>query len=111
MTRQSRVMTKPSKPDKHAAWFNRGLILQRLGRYDDAIISYDRVLKIEPENAFALYNKAKCYALQNNVALAIESLAQAIALDPRVRENAKSDADFDTIRGNALFQALLESPT
>ena len=99
------------RPDDHEAWYNRGLMLQRLGRYDNAIISYDQALKIEPEDVFALYTKANCHALQNNVALAIESLAQAIALDPRAREEAKSDADFDTIRGNALFQALLESPT
>jgi len=99
------------KPDKHEAWSNRGLMLQKLGHYDNAIISYDQALKIEPEYSYALYNKANCYALQDNVALAIESLAQAIAFDPILREKAKSDADFDTIRGNALFQALLESPT
>ena len=99
------------KQNDHVAWYNRGLVLQKLGHYDNAIISYDQALKIEPENSYTLYHKANCYALQNNVALAIESLAQAIALDPRAREEAKSDADFDTIRGNDLFQALLESPT
>ena len=98
------------KPDKHEAWLYRGAILQELGRYDDAIVSYDLVLKIELENSFALYGKANCYSLQNNVALAIDCLQQAIALDPELREGAKSDVDFDTIRGNDLFQALLAAP-
>jgi len=98
------------KPDDHEAWLYRGAILQELGRYDDAIVSYDLVLKIELENSFALYGKANCYSLQNNVALAIDCLQQAIALEPELREGAKSDVDFDPIRGNDLFQALLAAP-
>jgi tetratricopeptide (TPR) repeat protein len=29
------------KPDYHQAWFNRGVALGNLGRYEEAIASYD----------------------------------------------------------------------
>jgi Flp pilus assembly protein TadD len=33
------------KPDYHAAWNNRGIVLANLGRYEDAITSYDKALQ------------------------------------------------------------------
>jgi Tfp pilus assembly protein PilF len=85
------------KPDKHEAWNNRGVALADLGRIKEAIASYDNALKIKPDHANAYYNKACAYALQENIDLAIENLKQAMNLDSKYLEMAKTDTDFDKI--------------
>ena len=64
---------------------------------------------MKPDNAKAFYNKACSYAMQGDVEQAIENLQQAINLSPdEYREMAKSDLDFDSIREDERFQALLQ---
>ena len=98
------------KPDLHEAWYNRGVALGNLGRYEEAIASYDRAVEIKPDYASAWYNKACCYGLQNQLEPALIHLQQAIILDPKYREMAKTDTDFDLLRDHPQFQALLINP-
>ncbi|TRU59710.1 MAG: tetratricopeptide repeat protein [Microcystis aeruginosa Ma_QC_C_20070823_S13] len=95
------------KPDYPDTWDNRGYVLTCMGRYKDALESCDRAIKINPNYANAYYNKAVCYGLQNNVELAIENLQRAINLDVKYQDMAKTDQDFEQIRGDERFQRLL----
>ena len=95
------------KPDYHQAWDNRGYVLTCMGRYKDALESCDRAIKINSNYANAYYNKACCYGLQNNVELAIENLQRAINLDVEYQDMAKTDKDFEQIRGDERFQSFL----
>jgi tetratricopeptide (TPR) repeat protein len=95
------------KPDYDAAWYNRGVALSDLGRKEEAIASYDQALEIKPDKHEAHYNKACCYGLQKQIDLAIATLQQAIVLDSECREWAKTDSDFDGIRSDDRFQALI----
>ncbi len=96
------------KPDDHNALYSKGFALGNLGRYEEAIAAYDQALAIKPDKHEALYNKACCYALQSDADAAITWLQKAIDLSPdRYREMAKTDSDFDTIRSDSRFQALL----
>ncbi|MCA2505930.1 MAG: tetratricopeptide repeat protein [Microcystis sp. M54BS1] len=95
------------KPDYPDAWNNRGIALHNLGRFEQAIASWDRAIKINSNDANAYYNKACCYGLQNNVELAIENLQRAINLDVEYQDMAKTDKDFDQIRGDERFQSFL----
>jgi len=95
------------KPDFHEAWYNRGNALGNLGRLEQAIASYDRALEINSNYANTYYNKACCYGLQNNVELAIENLQRAINLDVKYQDMAKTDKDFEQIRGDERFQSFL----
>ncbi len=97
------------KPDYHEAWYNRGVALLNLGRIEEAIASFDKAIEIKPDNANAFYNKACTYALQSQIELALENLQQAINLNPdESRQIAKTDSDFDSIRSDNRFQALIE---
>jgi tetratricopeptide (TPR) repeat protein len=97
------------KPDDHQAWNNRGIALGNLGRFEEAIAAYDQALKFKPDEPNNWYNKACAYALHGNIALAIENLQQAISLNPEeYREMAKTDSDFDNIRADERFQALIQ---
>ena len=95
------------KPDDPDAWDNRGYVLTCMGRYKDALESCDRAIKINSNYANAYYNKACCYGLQNNVELAIENLQRAINLDVEYQDMAKTDKDFEQIRGDERFQSFL----
>jgi tetratricopeptide (TPR) repeat protein len=95
-------------PEEADAWYNRGIALEKLQRYEEAIASFDKAIQIQSDFPYAWYNKACCYALQGNVPLAIETLQQAINLDPdKFREQAKTDSSFDTIQENQLFKNLI----
>jgi tetratricopeptide (TPR) repeat protein len=98
-------------PDLHEAWNNRGISLSNLGRYEEAIASYDKAIEFKPDKHEAIYNKACAYALQNQLTPALEHLKQAIELNPEHnRTLAQTDSDFDSIRDNEQFQALLSDP-
>ncbi|HCF26844.1 MAG TPA: hypothetical protein DEV81_06470, partial [Cyanobacteria bacterium UBA11049] len=68
----------------------------------------DKAIQLNSNYVLAWYNKACCYAEQNNADLAIENLQQAIALAPdRFIKLAKTDSSFDSIRENPLFKQLV----
>jgi tetratricopeptide (TPR) repeat protein len=39
---------------------NKGIVLIKLGYYNEAILIFDRILAIEPNNVIGLYNKGVC---------------------------------------------------
>ena len=97
------------KPDYHEAWNNRGNALGNLGRLEEAIASYDKALEFKPDDTSAFYNKACCYALHSQIDQAIHNLEKAINLNPdKYREMAKTDSDFDSMRSDTRFQALIQ---
>jgi tetratricopeptide (TPR) repeat protein len=72
------------------------------------VSSYDEALDIEPDDEYAWYNQACCYALLGNTERAIASLQEAITLNPEEYQTlAKTDPDLNNLRDNKQFQALL----
>ncbi|MBD2436253.1 tetratricopeptide repeat protein [Nostoc sp. FACHB-110] len=91
-------------------WTNQGIILARAGRYQEAMASCEKALQLKPDDESGYYGKACCYALQGNIELAIENLQKAININSsRCRREAKRNPDFDSIREDARFQALLQA--
>jgi eukaryotic-like serine/threonine-protein kinase len=61
-----------------------GLALRGDGMYDEALAQFNRALKLNPANAAILYNhRARVYHYQNQLELAGDELAKALALEPR----------------------------
>jgi tetratricopeptide (TPR) repeat protein len=90
---------------------NLGIILLRLQRPAEAQTSFETALTIYPNYPDAHYGLACAYALQNQLAPTLEHLKQAIELNPNhYRTLAQTDSDFDSIRDNEQFQALLSDP-
>lgn len=94
------------KPDHYRAWFIRAVALSNLGKYEEAIASYDKGLHYKPDDYDAWYNKACIYGLQGDVPLAVKNFKQAIKLNPKYKDRANSDKDFDLIREHPEFQQL-----
>lgn len=81
-----------------------------LGKYEQAIYSYDQAIAIKPEcSAGVHYYKACCFALQGLGQLTIENLQRSIAMNPeKYRERAKYNSDFDNIHKDEGFESFIQ---
>jgi tetratricopeptide (TPR) repeat protein len=87
---------------------NRGIILARAGRYTEALADCEQAIKQDPKHESGYYGKACCYALQGEIGQAIDNLQKAIDIAPRrSRSEAKHNPDFDSIRDDERFRALM----
>ena len=76
------------------------------GDYDD-VIARGRVTLEAAGYGTPLYNLACCEALSGRSENAIEHLRAAIELRPSLRDNAKEDSDFDSLRDEPAFRELV----
>ncbi len=88
------------------AYANRGWSSAMLGRYDQAISDYNQAIAIEKAPGF-YYNGASIHALFGHTEEACNWLKTAIDSDPKYREFARTDLNFDSIRNEPCFQALM----
>ena len=49
------------EPEHAYAWYNKGLSLSKLGKYEDGIKSYDKALEIKLNYAEAWHGKANAF--------------------------------------------------
>ncbi|MBD3188431.1 tetratricopeptide repeat protein [Candidatus Bathyarchaeota archaeon] len=89
------------------------------GKHEDAERDYTEALEIRrelatkspgcyrPDVAMVLFNIACLHARQENVDVAIKYLSQAIEIEETLRGEVRDDADFDAIRDNFRFKALI----
>jgi len=96
------------KPQEVVLRANRGIILARAGRYTEALAECEQAIKQNPKHESGYYGKACCYALQGDIGQAIDNLQKAIDIAPRrSRSEAKHNPDFDSIRDDERFRALM----
>jgi tetratricopeptide (TPR) repeat protein len=87
---------------------NRGIIFARAGRYIEALAECEEAIKQNPKHESGYYGKACCYARQGEIEQAIDNLQKAIDIAPRFsRSEAKHNPDFDSIRDDERFRALM----
>jgi quercetin dioxygenase-like cupin family protein len=77
------------------------------GRYAEAVDGGREVVQAHPEYAGLFYNLACCESLAGRTADAIEHLRLAIDKSERFRSFAAGDSDFDPIRDEPAFRALV----
>ncbi|MBW4484532.1 MAG: tetratricopeptide repeat protein [Tildeniella torsiva UHER 1998/13D] len=96
------------KPDDFSSWDSKGYALAKAERFSEAVKCFDKAIETNPQYANAIYNKAFAVSRTHNLDEALELLQRAIALDPKYRNMARTDTDFDPIRADERFQALVE---
>ena len=111
-------LTKEQKEKMIFSIFNFGNVIHELehyieavvGKWDEAIASYEKAIQFKPDDHPAWYNKAICYSEKNEIDLAIESWEQAINLNPQYRERAKTNPSFDKMKSDRRFERLIQAP-
>lgn len=98
---------KPGVPHEPSAWeaMFAAAPASRIGDWGEAIRISEEALAEQPDNPGLLYNLA-CFESRGGKPLqALEHLNRAIELDPKWREYAATDTDFDPIRREPGFPA------
>lgn len=75
--------------------------------YDKAIELMQKVLRIEPDNAAAIYDLACFLSLKGEREDALRNLKRALELDPKLKGLAKGDRDLDNLRELKEFKELI----
>ncbi len=97
-----------SSPDNS---LNIGAVLLLLDRFDEAGDRFKDYLARNPGDAQARYLVASNYAMRGFVQPAIANLSRAIALDEKVRRNARTDPNFAPLNEFPAYQRILSTDT
>ena len=90
------------------ARFNKALNYELYGEYDNALTWYDKALEVE-DYVWSYYGKASIYGRRGDVESTIKYLKIAISMDSSVKDEAKTESDFDNVRDSKEFQDLINN--
>jgi tetratricopeptide (TPR) repeat protein len=81
---RSEIIIKPIKDEMSQALIlnNKGVVLSRLGRYDEAIDAYDRALNINPDYSIVWNNKGVVLSRLGRYEEAIDAYDRALSINP-----------------------------
>ena len=97
----------PGAPDRPHLHHTLGWILYKQERYSEALNAFDVALRHSPDNAEYLYHASLAAVKNGATPQALAYLAQAIKQDARWIETARTQREFDAIRFQAGFRALV----
>jgi len=106
---ESRLRTESILPRDADSLYDRGVIELNRGEYVAAQEMFERALKREPEAAHIHYGLAATRARLGSIDLALESLKQALDLQPSLRVRAQHDHDLNPLRNDPDFDRLIFS--
>jgi tetratricopeptide (TPR) repeat protein len=86
---------------------NYGVFLHNRGEFDEALKSLRQAAEIHPRNENVLYCLAATSARAGDTDSALKALRSAISVSPETRALARRDSDFDVLREDDEFNALV----
>jgi Tfp pilus assembly protein PilF len=99
-----RAAYKPKGFDELLAY---GVFLHNRGEFEEALRSLRQAADLQPKNENALYCLAATSARAGDNASALKALRSAIAVSAETRAQARRDTDFDGLREDDEFNALV----
>jgi tetratricopeptide (TPR) repeat protein len=95
-------------PDDYMARFNKALSLELYKHYDEALVWYQKALEVaKGQGEWSYYGIASIYGRRGNVADTVTYLKLAIDINPDIREEAKSESDFNPVKNSKEFKQLI----
>ena len=104
---QRATSRKPAPPKTFEEMLNYGVVLHNRGEFDQAVKYLRQAVAKHPRNEHALYCLAAAQARSGEAEAALKALRSAITANPTSRNQARRDPDFEPLRGEAEFQALV----
>jgi tetratricopeptide (TPR) repeat protein len=101
---------KAPRPRTFEEVLNYGVVLHNRGEFTQAVKYLRQAVDKHPRNEHALYCLAAAQARAGEAEAAVKALRSAIQANPAARTQARQDPDFDTLRGQEGFLALV-APT
>jgi tetratricopeptide (TPR) repeat protein len=86
---------------------NYGVFLHNRGEFEEALKSLRQAAEIHPKNENVQYCLAATAARAGDTDSALKALRAAISASPETRGQAKRDPDFDVLREDDEFNALV----
>lgn len=97
------IKLDPKRPD---VWGMKAGVLAKLGKFDEALIFENKGIELMPDNPFGIYNRACIYCLKGDKANALADLKKAFELNPSLKQHARGDEDFKSLRDDEDFKNL-----
>jgi tetratricopeptide (TPR) repeat protein len=102
------IERRPSfRPRTFEDFLNYGVYHHNRGEFQEALRYLHQAAEIHPKNEHVLYCLAAACARSGDTAAALRSLRSAILANPASRAQARSDTDFDALREDDEFIALV----
>jgi tetratricopeptide (TPR) repeat protein len=101
---------KPARPRTFEELLNYGVVLHNRGEFTQAVKYLRQAVDKHPRNEHALYCLAAAQARAGEAEAAVKALRSAILANPASRTQARQDPDFEALRGQEGFVALV-APT
>ena len=95
------------KPKTFDEVLHQGVYLHNRGEYDEALKLLRQAAEMQPRSDHAQYCLAATSARAGDTASALRALKQAVELGAQNRTQARSDSDFDALREDEEFAALV----
>jgi tetratricopeptide (TPR) repeat protein len=85
----------------------KGMVLAGLGRHADAIKAFSRANRLQQGDAETLYCLSRLYAATTDKDRALRTLSMSVNIDSGYKEIAKTDKEFECLRGDGAFTDLV----
>lgn len=116
--------SKEMAPAIATAYVNRGLILKERENHVAAISDFDKAIRVDPANKWALYHRANEYEQKGDLPAALADITKAMQLEPKngnflveqgvilllMGKDKEAQADFDVLlqSDRALWQKRID---
>ncbi len=94
-------------PRDSGIWINLAYIRRRTQSVEAAAETLQHAFDANPRDPLAHFNMACYRAAQNRTEEALALLRNALSLDPKLRDLARAEPDFQPLRGLPAFQKLI----
>jgi tetratricopeptide (TPR) repeat protein len=101
---------RPPRPRTFEELLNYGVVLHNRGEFAQAVKYLGQAVDKHPRNEHALYCLAAAQARAGETEAAVKALRSAIQVNPASRTQARQDPDFEALRSQEGFVALV-APT
>jgi len=95
------------KPDEYEIHYHLGAALMEMKKYSQAIEVYKSALKFKPDDYELFYSMSIVYSLLNKHDIAIDNLKKAFELNESLREDARTNRAFNSIKNMNEFKELV----